>query len=134
MEKTPFIHTEQPVKDFEELVLTKIKFRATTEMTRHIFQDCKVEVLANIVAEDLYYAALQLVTPAKETIQVLDVRNVPLTWWDHIKIRFFPRLKARTEEIEVSVNHYHVCPHLPMPHCERDAHFRWLMAAGEGER
>ena len=134
MEKTPFIHTEQPFEHFEELVLTKIKSRAATAMTRHIFEDCKIEVLADMVSQDLYTAALDFFTPAKETIQTIQTHHIPVTWWDHLKMRFFPKLGFNTEEIKAEVTHYHVCPHLPMPHCKKDSHFRWLMAAGEGER
>jgi len=134
-EKTAWFGTEQPIKHFEELVLTKLKLRAMTGMTADAFQNVKIrEQFAEMIADDLYVVAADMLLPAKETTHVLETHHVPATWWDHFKMRFFPHLGFKTNEIVERQTVYHVCPHLEVPHCERASHFRWLMAAGEGER
>ena len=130
MEKTPFIHTEQPVKDFEELVLTKLKLRAMTGLTGVVFRDVKIrEQVAEMVADDLYTVATDMLVAAKETIEEGATVRYPTNWWEHIKARL--GLKHRTIEVVTRTTIYHVCPHLPLPACDRGSHFHWLLAKGE---
>lgn len=126
---TDFLHTEK-VATFEELVLTKLKIRVMTGLSGAFVRDMKIgqmDSYADLIAEDLYTAAADLLVAAKETKHTGETHHIPVTWWDHFKMHFFPKLHFNTEKIIAYTTIYRVCPHLPMPHCERDSHFRWLM-------
>lgn len=129
-EGTPFYHTEQPIKDFEELVLTKLRVRAMTGMSGVVIKDVTIsDQYADLIASDLYTAAADLLVAAKETIREGATVRYPTNWWEHIKARL--GMKHRTIEVATRTTIYHVCPHLPLPACDRGSHFHWLLAKGE---
>lgn len=60
---------------------------------------------------------------------------VPATWWDHFKMRFFPKWKRKTMRLcyvsKTTVKKIHVCPHLPID--DNYKHFRFLMYGDTGK-
>lgn len=62
--------------------------------------------------------------------------EVPRTWWDHFKQRFFKgwllrRYPTQMWTLETTIHHYHVCPHLPSD--PRDTHLLFLVYEPERE-
>ncbi len=130
---TDFLHTEK-VATFEELVLTKLKIRVMTGLSGAFVRDMKIGQMnsyADLIAEDLYTAAADLLVAAKETKHTGEAHHIPVTWWDHFKKQFFPKLGFKTEEIVEHTTIYRVCPHLNIPTCDKYAHFRWLKASDQ---
>ena len=127
---SPFLHTERTAT-FESLTLTKLKVRALVPFSGVIFRNVKIEEMTDLICDDIYLATADMFVAGKETIVEGLTHNIPVTWWDHLKKRFFPKLGFNTERITQSKTVYYVCPHMPMPTCSKDAHFAWLKASDQ---
>jgi hypothetical protein len=80
-----------------------------------MYIDCDLEITADLRREIGYEIAFKFFTLGQaQGVEVKDVEEVPVTWWDHFKMRFFPKMKRSMRKIETRLltKRYNVCPHL----------------------
>ena len=117
---------ESDLRDFETLVLEKVKMRAMTFMHPELISTCRVQA-TSIMCEDMLHAFMEMLIPGSKTKRVTEFEEVPATWWDHLKQSM--GFKHKTKQISREETHYHVCPHLGMGG-PKSVHINWLATAG----
>jgi len=119
------------MEDLRQVVLEKLKARMTAPFTKEIFDNIRIDQLAEMISRDLWAATLDLLIPAKVVVRPGGSEYVPATWWDHFKMAHGWKHKKR--RIVTVEKHYYQCPHIS-PHATSTDHLEWLYYAGEPEK
>jgi len=51
--------------------------------------------------------------------------EVPADWWQYFKQRWFPWIKIKTKQIEITKEYWNMCPHMVLDN-RQERHLVWL--------
>lgn len=109
---------ELPKDKFETLVVDRVKLVVTSNynLTGLSMSD---EALAEIIGDRLAFQLSVRLLGNKVFTNNVCYREIPKTWWDHVKMELLPSWLTRwlhpirLETIYTRIEIEHVCPHIP---------------------
>jgi hypothetical protein len=119
-----------PTAVYREIVLQRVQLYATNVVPTAILRHLKAEAhLSHVADEMIIRLSAQILG---ETVPEVDV-TFPVTWWDAVKDRWFPRWSLRWFPVEyrrVTVDKHTLFPSIEVPGheahiCVTNRDFRW---------
>jgi len=119
---------------FRELVLEKVTLGMSSSIDKGLLDSMTLDTATDVVATRIILVLRTRLLGNQISREVLEVREIPKTWWDAFKKAFFPSWLARwfpvrVERVEVVTQFVHVCPHLISS--QPDVHFRFLSSPSQ---
>lgn len=111
------------------LILEKFTIGAQTRLAEYpaLAKNAMIDVAAEMCADDLIVSLRTFVPAASKIVQRVDV---PETWWDAVKERWFPdwaldRWPAQYRTLSTVI--MYVCPHATIAWPDSQEHLRFLL-------
>jgi len=106
-------------KHIASIGLEKIRFGLLQQVGHSVIKSLRIDRCNDFLTRQIIYQITGYVLGREVKEVVIDSIDVPVTWWDHFKQRFFPgwlllRFPVKTRRINTLIKHYHTCPHLNM--------------------
>jgi hypothetical protein len=119
-------------ENVKEFILKQIPIQVNKRLSKNIFfQGASVEILAEVTTEQMLIQLRVYVLGRAVRTEVVDTIKYPATWKDAFKERYYTdwmkkKFPVKYTEVDVEVNHYHICPHIDSRMSENDLHLKWL--------
>lgn len=129
--------------DVTRHIIEKIRVDFLAQVGRNVAMDLDIYRLAEVVSSQIRYQVSSYLasksTKKEETSsRIVKTIKVPLTWWDHFKLRWAPQLFLKTwpiqyQTIDVTLEEKkfititNVCPHINIP-SDNQTHFEFLIS------
>ena len=116
----------EKIESIRCLTQEKLRQQMMVGLAGMVIEEMTIEQAAEFLSQDMYLAIARLNVAASKRVIKSKPTTHPATWWDAIKERWFPRMKYTKITHEATTTIYHVCPHLPMPSCDRNTHLLFM--------
>ena len=117
----------------ETTVLDKVFLQSNFKIPRQLLVSTEIERVEDTIKDGLIFHFRSILAGTHiATERVEESARVPISWWDHVKGRFFPEwylksypAKYRTIETKIVTTIIKVCPHIEFPPNDK-RHFEYL--------